>query len=216
MRMGLILIPDKTVERLSLYRWLLEVRVEEGTISLFSHQLAALACVTPAQVRRDLMAIGYSGSPNRGYMVKDLAASIARVLDGNEPTRVALVGMGNLGRAIVSFLRGRRTSLNVVATFDNNEKKHSRIICGVRCYPQNRIEQVVEEERISVAILTVPADSAQLVADKLVASGVTGILNYAPVPLRVPDWVHLENRDVTSALEKVSYFARNTAEGNNH
>lgn len=208
------MIPDKTIERLSLYRWLLEVRVDETTVNLFSHQLAAMACVTPAQVRRDLMAIGYSGSPNRGYMVKDLAKSIAKVIDGEEPARVALVGMGNLGRAIVSFLRGRRSALQVVATFDNDDSKAGRIIGGCKCHLQNSIEDVIAAERITVAILTVPSDSAQEVADRLVSAGVRGILNYAPVPLRVPEWVYLENRDVTAALEKVAYFARNSVKGN--
>lgn len=209
------MIPDKTVERLSLYRWLLEGRVDKGMVNLFSHQLASLACVTPAQVRRDLMAIGYTGSPNRGYIVKDLAESIGRVIDGDEPTKVALVGMGNLGRAIVSFLRGRRSGLQIIATFDNDEKKAGRMISGTRCYKQNRIEEVISEMGITVAILTVPSEAAQNVAERVVEAGVRGILNYAPVPLRVPHWVYLENRDVTTALEKVAYFARKSSEGLN-
>ncbi len=207
------MIPDKTVERLSLYRWLLEGRVDDSTVNLFSHQLAALACVTPAQVRRDLMAIGYTGSPNRGYMVKDLAASIGHVIDGDEPAKVALVGMGNLGRAIVAFLRGRRSALRVVATFDIDPAKTGRMISGSRCHEQKHIEKVIRELGVTVAILTVPTEAAQNIADRLVSAGIRGILNYAPVPLRVPDWVYLENRDVTAALEKVAYFARNSVEG---
>lgn len=207
-----ILIPDKTVERLSLYRWLLEVRVDKNTVTLFSHQLAAMACVTPAQVRRDLMAIGYSGSPNKGYLVKDLAMSIGQKLDGDQPARVGLVGMGNLGRAIVSFLNGRRSSLQIVATFDNDSTKTGRVISGCRCYEQSEMEEIIARENISVAILTVPSDAAKNIAERLVAAGVRGILNYAPVPLRVPDWVYLENRDVTTALEKVAYFARKSEE----
>lgn len=211
--MGCSVIPDKTVERLSLYRWLLEGRVDESTVNLFSHQLASMACVTPAQVRRDLMAIGYTGSPNRGYMVKDLAASIGSVIDGEEPAKVGLVGMGNLGRAIVAFLRGRRSALRVVATFDIDPAKTGRMISGSRCYQQQKIEEVVKDLGITVAILTVPPEAAQSIADRLVSADVRGILNYAPVPLRVPDWVYLENRDVTAALEKVAYFARNSVEG---
>jgi redox-sensing transcriptional repressor len=207
-----ILIPDKTVERLSLYRWLLEVRVEKSTVHIFSHQLASMACVTPAQVRRDLMAIGYHGSPNKGYMVKDLAGSIGQKLDGEKPARVALVGMGNLGRAIVSFLSGRRSSLQIVATFDIDSMKTGRVISGCRCYRQDEIEEVIARENITVAILTVPSDAARVLAERLVAAGIRGILNYAPVPLRVPDWVYLENRDVTTALEKVAYFARKSLE----
>ncbi|MCD4708888.1 MAG: redox-sensing transcriptional repressor Rex [Candidatus Sabulitectum sp.] len=206
------MISEKTVERLSLYRWLLEMRVDKNTLSLFSHQIASMACVTPAQLRRDLMVIGYTGSPGRGYLVKDLAESICSVLDGDEPAKVALVGMGNLGRAIVSFLRGRRSRLKVVATFDTDSRKTGRVISGCRCYEQDKIEEIVAGRQISVAVITVPSDVAQKVADRLVNSGIKGILNYAPVPLRVPDGVYLENRDVTTALEKVAYFARESKE----
>ncbi|MCK5131805.1 MAG: redox-sensing transcriptional repressor Rex [Candidatus Sabulitectum sp.] len=202
------MISDRTIERLSLYRWLLEMRIDPGTVNLFSHQLASMACVSPAQLRRDLMAIGYSGSPGKGYLVKDLARSIGSVLDGSEPSRVALVGMGNLGRAIVSFLRGRKSHLQIVATFDTDCRKTGRVISGCRCYNQDQIEEIVEKEKISVAVVTVPSGAAQMVADRLVNAGVTGILNYAPVPLKLPDCVYLENRDVTAALEKVAYFAR--------
>jgi len=158
------------------------------------------------------MVIGYTGSPGRGYLVKDLAESICSVLDGDEPAKVALVGMGNLGRAIVSFLRGRRSRLKVVATFDTDSRKTGRVISGCRCYEQDKIEEIVAGRQISVAVITVPSDVAQKVADRLVNSGIKGILNYAPVPLRVPDGVYLENRDVTTALEKVAYFARESKE----
>ncbi|HRW77745.1 MAG TPA: redox-sensing transcriptional repressor Rex, partial [Candidatus Sabulitectum sp.] len=104
-------------------------------------------------------------------------------------------------------------ALKVVATFDSDATKAGRMISGCMCYPQGKIEEVIEEKRISVAILTVPAEAAQKVADRVVEAGVRGILNYAPVPLRVPEWVFLENRDVTAALEKVAYFARQSAEG---
>jgi redox-sensing transcriptional repressor len=204
---------DKTIERLSLYRWLLERRVNDATTNLFSHQLASMAYVTPAQLRRDLMTIGYSGSPTKGYQVKDLARSIGKIIDGGVCTKVAVIGMGNLGMAIASFLRGRRAALEIVATFDNDETKAGRIISGCKCYALSKIEEIISEQKIVVAILTVPSESAQDVADRVVAAGVRGILNYAPVPLRVPDWVYLENRDVTTALEKVAYFARRSAEG---
>lgn len=206
------MISDRTVERLSLYRWLLEMRLEPGTINMYSHQLAAMACVSPAQLRRDLMAIGYSGSSTSGYLVKDLAKSIGAVLDGDEPSRVALVGTGNLGRAIVSFVRGRKSYLHVVATFDTDSHKTGRVISGCRCYSEDLMEEIIKKEKITVAVITVPCAVAQKVADRLVAAGVTGILNYAPVPLKLPDHVYLENRDVTAALEKVVYFARSDKE----
>ncbi len=206
------MISDKTVERLSQYRWLLEMHVDAQTINLFSHQLASMASVSPAQLRRDLMAIGYSGSPGKGYMVRDLTESIGRFLDGSKPTRVAVVGMGNLGRAIVSFLSGRRSHLKIVASFDTDVTKSGRVIGGSHCYSQDKLEEIIKRENISVAVLTVPSPVAQSVAEKLIDAGIKGILNYAPVPLKVPEQVYIENRDVTAALEKVAYFARQTEE----
>ena len=206
------MISDKTVERLSQYRWLLEVRVDPQKINLFSHQLASMASVSPAQLRRDLMAIGYSGSPGKGYMVRDLTESIGRFLDGEQPTRVAVVGMGNLGRAIVSFLSGRRSHLKIIASFDTDATKSGRVIGGTRCYRQDELEEIIKRENISVAVLTVPSPVAQSVAERLIEAGIKGILNYAPVPLKVPEHVYIENRDVTAALEKVAYFARQTEE----
>jgi len=202
------MISDKVVERLSLYRWLLDTHLGAGTTHLFSHELASMACVSAAQLRRDLMAIGYSGSPGKGYLVASLAESITRELDGGKVTRVALVGMGNLGRALASFLSGRRSHLKIVAAFDTDSSKYGRVISGCRCYPQDEIEEIVKRENITVAILTLPSDAAQIVAERLEKVGVRGILNYAPVPLKVSKRVYLENRDVTAALEKVAYFAR--------
>ncbi len=202
------MISEKIVERLSLYRWLLETRLENEVSNLFSYQLASMACVSPAQIRRDLMTIGYSGSPGKGYLVADLAKSIGKELDGAKPSKVAVVGMGNLGRALVSFISDRRSHLQIVATFDTDSTKYGRVICGCRCYAQNELEKIIKLEGITVAILTLPSDAAQAVADRLEKAGVTGILNYAPVPLKVSKKVYLENRDVTAALEKVAYFAR--------
>ena len=199
---------EKTVGRLSLYRSVLSRLLRAGTSHIYSHQLAALAGVTASQVRRDLMATGYSGSPAKGYAVGELLASIGRSLDAPEPEAVALVGTGNLGRAIMAFFAGRRPNLSVVAAFDCDEYKVGRVIHGVRCYPMPDLERLLVELGIHIAIITVPASEAQDVAERLARAGVTGILNFAPVRLRVPQGVFVEDVDVTMSLEKVAYFSR--------
>lgn len=206
------MVPERTVGRLSLYRRLLERQrgFEEGFV--YSHELAAMACVTPAQVRRDLMAIGYSGSPNRGYRVADLIRAVGSVLDGDELQKAALVGVGNLGRAILAYFGGRRPSLKITAAFDTDPRKTGRVIGGCRCHGMDSLERVVADEGVNVGIVCVPADAAQEAADRMVEAGVGGILNFAPVPLRVPSAVYLENRDMTTSLEKVAYFARQGGE----
>lgn len=202
-----------TVERLSLYRRLLEAWLEKGTSSLYSHEIAAMACVTPAQVRRDLMAIGYSGSPNRGYSVDALEESIGKFLGSDRVRKIALVGMGNLGRALTTYFTSRVPRFKMTAAFDTDPKKTGRVIAGCMVYGIESIQEIIPAEDIRTAVLAVPVESAQVMADMLVKAGVRGILNYAPVPLRLPAGVFLENRDVTAALEKVAFFSGHSTEG---
>ena len=121
---------------------------------------------------------------------------------------MALVGVGNLGGAILGFFVGRRPKLSLVAAFDADRDKAGRVLYGVRCHAMNEMADVVVGQGIRVAAITVPASEAQDVADRLVRAGVRGILNFAPVRLRVPAGVYVEDVDVTMALEKVAYFAR--------
>jgi len=199
---------EKTIGRLSTYRRLLLRSTLAGQTSVYSYQIAALAAVTPAQVRRDLMAIGYSGSPNKGYRVAELVASIGEFLDNPLGENACLVGVGNLGRAILSYFTGRRPKLAIVAAFDIAENKVNRTIHGCRCYPLDDLATVAKRENIHVGIITTPADAAQGVAESLVEAGVRGILNFAPVSLRLPPGIYSGDIDMTTALEKVAYFAR--------
>ena len=206
-----VTIASRTIGRLSLYRRLLESSIPDDRDHVFSHELAVLACVTPAQVRRDLMVTVSSGSPGKGYRIRDLIEGISKVLDDPEGQSVALVGVGNLGRAILAYFSGRRRNLRITASFDIDPLKTGRVINGCRCYSMSELGDVLERGRIKTAILAVPAGKAQETTDALVAAGVRGILNYAPVPLRVPDGVFLEERDMTMSLETVAFFARKTA-----
>jgi len=202
------MIPDKTIGRLSLYRRLLNRLCGEGVSNVYSHQLAAMAGVTAAQVRRDIMSIGCSGNPNRGYELVELIESIGKSLDDPGGQRAALVGVGNLGRAILTYFSGRRPKLSIVAAFDNDPRKCGRVTQGCRCYGVDRLPDMVSELDITIGVIAAPANDAQRVADQLVHAGVTGILNFAPVRIRVPSTVYVEDMDMTTALEKVAYFAR--------
>ncbi len=201
-------IPDKVVGRLSLYRSLLQDHAPENVTHLFSHDLARMARVSAAQVRRDLMDTGYIGSPNKGYEIKKLVGCISRILDNPECENVALIGVGHLGRAIIDYFQGRRSNLCIVAAFDNNPSKVNRIVQGVKAYPISQLQEIVENEKINTAIVAVPGNAAQGVADQLVQAGIRGILNLAPTPLYVPENIYLVEQDMTMSLEKVAYFAR--------
>jgi redox-sensing transcriptional repressor len=157
------------------------------------------------------MVVGYSGSPNKGYRVEDLVGSIGEFLDRPEGQNVGLIGIGNLGRAILTYFSGRRPKLTIVAAFDSAPDKINRTIHGCRCYAVEEFPAVAARENITVGIITTPADAAQRVAETLVECGVRGILNFAPVALKLPPGVHCEDIDMTMALEKVAYFARKLA-----
>lgn len=201
-------VSGKTIGRLSLYRRILYGLQAEGERNVFSHQLAALAGGTAAQVRRDMMAVGYTGSPSKGYDIPELSRSIGEFLDAPEGQSVALVGIGNLGRAILAYFSGRRPKLSIAAAFDQDLMKVNRVIHGCRCYPVEELEQTVHSLGIQIGIITVPAEYAQGVAERLSKAGVTGLLNFAPVRLWVPPAVHVEDIDMTTSLEKAAYFAR--------
>ena len=199
---------ERTIGRLSLYRRLLKQAAADGQENVYSHELGARAGATACQVRRDLMGLGCAGSPSRGYKVKALLERIDLFLDAPDVEPVAIVGIGNLGRAILSFFQRRRPKLEITAAFDSDPWKVDRVVQGVRCHALADIERVVKEQGITLAVLTVPAGAAQEVADTLVAAGIKGIMNFAPAPLRVPLGVFVEDMDLAMSLEKVAYFAR--------
>ncbi|MEI7835765.1 MAG: redox-sensing transcriptional repressor Rex, partial [Planctomycetota bacterium] len=155
--------------------------------------------------------LGFSGSPTKGYEVAKLVAAIGEFLDAGKSQEVALVGVGNLGRAILSYFVGRRPNLSITVAFDNDLAKVDRVIHGCRCHRMEELGSLVESRGINTAIVAVPAGEAQGVADTLVGAGVLGLLNFAPVRLHVPGAVFVENVDLTTSLEKVAFFARRQA-----
>jgi redox-sensing transcriptional repressor len=200
-------ITVQTIGRLSLYRRLLLELSAGGTRQIFSHQLATAAVSTPAQVRRDLMTIGFSGSPRKGYAVDDLIAAANAVLARSVETSVAMVGVGNLGRAILAYFANRQPWVRFTAAFDRDPDKTNRIIRGCRVYPIDQAEDIIGREGIRAAVIAVPASEAQRTADRLVLAGIRSFLNFAPVRLRVPTGTFIEDVDVTTALDRVAYYA---------
>lgn len=198
----------KTVGRLSLYRRVLDRLAVQDVASVYSHDFADAVGVSAAQVRRDVMAVGYAGSPTRGYVVAELAESIGRYLDAPKPQNVAVIGVGNIGRAVLSYFSGRHSNLKIVAAFDCDPLRTGRVVHGVRSYDIAELTQRIEELRINVAVVAVPASEAQAVADRLIANGVRGLLNFAPTPLRATEGVYVEDVDITTLIEKVAFFAR--------
>jgi len=204
----MIVVSEKTIARLVQYRRLLHQLAARGVASVHSHELAALAQVSAAQVRRDFMALIAAGTPMHGYDVAALLEALRAFLDAPEGQAAALVGIGNLGKAILTYFAGRRPKLVIAAAFDIDPAKVHRLFRSVPCYPVEELPARVRELGIRLGIITVPAAAAQAAADQLIRAGVRGLVNFAPVPLQAPEGVFVEDIDIAMSLEKVAFFAR--------
>lgn len=205
----MIKVPEKTVARISLYRRLLREYVKNLTnTSIYSHQLAEMSGSTPAQVRRDLMYIGYKGVSRKGYVVTDLLTHIDTFFSYKEEeiSNVVLIGVGNIGKALLSYFSTNVCRINILAAFDS--KKCGQIENYRLCYDIKDLEQFIKEHKIKTVILALPEDKTQEMADKVVSYGVKGILNFADVKLNLPKEVFVESVDITMHLEKVLFFAQ--------
>jgi redox-sensing transcriptional repressor len=199
-------LPPRTVERLSKYRRLLFKYRDLEEAHIFSHKLADLFNITPEQVRRDLMLIGLTGSNRKGYNIRALIELIGNTIDREDNQHVALVGIGNLGRAVLGFIRKAETRMNVVAAFDTDLNKVNTTIAGVPCFPAEKMAQVIREKAIHIAILTVPPESAAHTAALLQQAGIKGILNFTSVHLDVTPEIYLKNYDIITSLEEIGFF----------
>jgi redox-sensing transcriptional repressor len=202
-------LPPRSVERLSKYRRLLN-RLNDGNGGfIFSHDLARLLNLTPVQVRRDLMLIGLEGNRRKGYNIRALIELIGATIDKEEGHNVAIVGMGNLGRAITAFLQKSKSRHNILAAFDVDPGKINRDISGIPCFDHQLIPDIVNKLKINIAILTVPPEAATEIADLLIRSGIKGILNFTSVSLDIPASVYLKDYDIITSLEEIGFFINN-------
>jgi redox-sensing transcriptional repressor len=198
---------EKTVERLALYRRLLKNQYQNGKTHVFSHQLADISGYSAAIVRRDLMNLGYYGTPRHGYEIKALLDCLDVFFQKPEVKTLILIGAGNLGRALIAYFIKDKTEYNLVAAFDQDPLKINLKYNGCPCYSLDKLPEIVAETKARVGIITVPAESAQATTDLLVKNNIKGILNFAPVSLTVPESVYVENVDLALMLEKVLYFS---------
>lgn len=206
--MSLRILPEKTVERLSEYRRTLLLCQEEGKDYIYSHELAHLHNITAVQVRRDIMFIAFTSPHRKGYNIKELVKVIGKIIDPKEAYNVAVVGWGNLGKAVTAYFAGKRPQLNLVAAFDIDPKKIGSEIAGVQCFSMDRLREICIAKDISVAILTVPPVVAKDTAKMLISAGIKGILNFTSITLNLPPGIHHEYYDMITSMEKVAYYVK--------
>ena len=200
-------IPEATIKRLSTYINCLERLQTENNPVTSSEMLGESCQVSPAQIRKDLSYFGEFGVRGVGYDTKKLEGEIKEILGLNHNWPATVVGVGKLGQALLNFAFFRKHGFRIVAAFDSDENKvGDELNDGVTILPTSEIEKTVKSEKISIGIITTPANSAQEVADKLVAGGIKGILNFAPIKVKVPESITLRNVSITSELDNLAYL----------
>jgi redox-sensing transcriptional repressor len=205
----------QTVGRLSVYRKVLEELDRDGVENIHSHDLAELVGVTPAQLRRDLASFGTFGNISRGYNVYQMSRTISRILGTDETQAVALFGVGDLGRALLSYRGFEERGFHIAVAFDVDGEKIGRVYAGRRCYHVDHLETVVREFDVRMAILVSRPEGLQTLVDRVCAAGVHAILNFVPKRVSVPAGCFVEETDISSRLELLSFLARSeTAEAN--
>lgn len=202
-------IPDIVIRRLPVYVRTLRELQSRGKTSISSDELAEQIGVTAAQIRRDLSYFGRFGKQGKGYDAERLAEEIAHILRLDRQWDVALAGFGNLGQAIVHYQGFVPASFNIAAIFDRNEDAIGRDVNGVTIRAAYELTSEVARLGIKMGIIAVPAHAAQTTADAMIEGGITAILNYAPVVLRVPAHVTVREVDPVSAMQSMTYYLEN-------
>ncbi len=201
-------IPEKTIERLSEYRRTLLACHKQGITHVFSHVLAGIHGITAVQVRRDLMLIGFTSDNKKGYDVKELIDFISSILDSESMMNIAIMGMGHLGQAITKYFNAKGVNLTITAAFDVDPQKVDTTIDGIPCYHMDRFEEIVEQQEISIVVLSSPTGVAADLVLPIINAGIRGVLNFTSTPLNFPQGIVVENYDITTLLEKVAYFVK--------
>jgi redox-sensing transcriptional repressor len=198
-------VPDATVARLATYLRVLGTLADRSVTTVSSEELASAAGVNSAKLRKDLSFLGSYGIRGVGYDVSTLTEQISRTLGLTVHRSVALVGIGNLGEALAGYAGFASRGFRIAALIDADPARIGQEIRGLVVRDIAELETIVLENAITIAVLAVPATVAQDVSDKLVAAGVTSILNFAPVVLAVPDHVDLRKVDLAAELQILSF-----------
>lgn len=198
-------IPEMTIRRLSIYTRCLQQLEEDGVKTISSQELAERFNLNSAQVRKDLAYFGEFGVRGIGYYVSGLKAELLKILGLDREWPVALVGFGNLGSALFNYKGFGRQGFRISAIFDDDPAKMGRVLDGIPILPLRDLPREVKAKNLQIGIVAVPAEAAQVVADRLVASGIKAILNFAPVRLKVAKDVRLKNVDLSIELESLSF-----------
>ena len=206
---GELVVPKPVVGRLSLYLREVQHLIRDGRETTNSTELGRLLGVTDAQVRKDLAYFGQFGHPGVGYRCQELVAAIKNIMGTNTTWNVALIGIGNLGRALMRYKGFHEQGFQIVAVFDVDDQVIGTKVEDVDVYHIQHMAKIVMQQSIRLVTIAVPSHAAQAVADQVVDVGIEGILNFAPVTISVPSQVRVIGVDLAMELEQLAFTVVN-------
>jgi redox-sensing transcriptional repressor len=204
--MASVEIPDIVISRLPVYLRALTRMVSEGQEITSSHELGERLGISSAQIRKDLSHFGEFGKQGTGYQIKFLVDQLRRILKVENEWEVALVGAGAIGHALAHYGGFRNRGFRISLIFDNDPAKVGTLINGFEVYDISRLGEMIPQRGVTLAMLAVPAEAAQTVADELVKAGIRGILSYAPINISVPAGVYVQQIDPVVHLQRITYY----------
>lgn len=205
-------IPQATTKRLPLYYRFIQTFADVGKERVSSKELSEAMQIDSATIRRDFSYFGQLGKKGYGYDVQKLLLFFSGVLDQDQRMNVAVIGIGNLGQALLKYNFQKNHNMKIVVAFDTNYPIEGELVNGVPVFHPDVMEEKFDEYEAELPILTVPARSAQLMVERLVKMGVKGVLNFTPVRLQVPEAFRVHTIDLSIELQTLSYFMRNVEE----
>ena len=201
-------IPSITINRLSIYHRCLEkiTEKEKGLEIISSFKIAEMTGINSAQIRKDLAYFGEFGKRGIGYPVIDLGKELKKILGLDKKWSVIIAGAGNLGKALIKYKGFQKRGFIIKGIFDNNPSKIGKRLDHIFIYDIKEVKKFIQAENINIGILVVTADSAQEVADKMIAGGIKAILNFAPVHIVLPPEIKIHNVDLSIEFEGLTYY----------
>ncbi|SJZ80284.1 redox-sensing transcriptional repressor [Pilibacter termitis] len=206
------IIPKATAKRLALYYRYLRTLHDKGIDKTNSKELSEALQVDSATIRRDFSYFGELGKRGYGYDVENLVNFFAKTLNDDQLTKVALVGVGNLGSALLKYKFHQNNNLRISVAFDSDKNLVGKKIGDIEIFPMNKIKEILEKEKLEIVILAVPSEVAQELAEELIEIGVKGFLNFTPHRIITPNDVVVQSVDLTNELQTLIYFLKKKKE----
>lgn len=200
------------IKRLPKYYRYLGMIADKGIIRISSQELSNITGLTASQIRQDLNHFGGFGQQGYGYNVEELRGEIERIIGINRDYNAVIIGAGNIGHALAQYKKFEGLGFKIIGLFDTDNEKIGKDFEGVPVYSQDNLGEFIEKEKVDIVVITTPANVAQQIADIAVDAGVKGIWNFAPVDLKVPDKVIVENVHLNESLFTLTYYINNQSD----